>query len=129
MGRNEAGRHAPGAVRPFGMLRRSGGHASGVWLESAARVITRARRAVTARWFGASRRGPPPLPLPPPARLVERIACRWDRTALTALEYAESLAPDTVDALLSAAPHWELAAGAAPEVVGEPRVGGGLHPP
>jgi len=111
MGGNEARKRALGASRAVGAPRRPSRHAAGAWLESAARVITRARRAVTARWFGPSRRGPPPVPLPPPARLVERIACRWDRTALTALEYAESLPPDTVDALLSAAPHWERAAG------------------
>lgn len=89
-----------------------GGLADRIRLEQAARVIVAARRAATLAEAGA-------LALPsvadPAVQAVTEIARHWDATAVTALEYAETLPQAALERLLRAAPRWAAAFAAAPD--------------
>lgn len=75
-------------------------------LEQAARVIVTARRAARLAEAGA-------LALPsasdPAVQAVTEIARHWDETAVTAIEYTETLPEAALERLLRAAPAWAAA--------------------
>jgi hypothetical protein len=75
-------------------------------LEQAARVIAAARRATGLAAMGALRL---PVTTDPAVQAVTEIARHWDATAVTALEYAETLPEAAIDRLLRAAPAWAAA--------------------
>lgn len=68
-------------------------------LESAARILTAARRATGLH-----------LPSSDASRAVAEILRHWDAEAVTALEYAETLPEAALERLLRAAPAWAAAA-------------------
>jgi hypothetical protein len=75
-------------------------------LEQAVRVIVAARRAATLGAAGA-------LTLPATSdtsvQAVTEIVRHWDDSAVTALEYAETLPTAALERLLRAAPGWAAA--------------------
>ncbi|MBR0652327.1 hypothetical protein GXW78_21905 [Roseomonas terrae] len=87
-----------------------GGLAARLRLEQAARVVGAARRAADLAAVGALR-------LPgsghPAVQAVTEIARHWDASAVTALEYAETLPEAALERLLRAAPAWAAAFSAA----------------
>jgi len=83
-----------------------GGLAARIRLEQAARVIVTARRAAELAAVGALRL--PPVS-DPSVQAVNEIARHWDATAVTALEYAETLPEAALERLLRAAPAWAAA--------------------
>lgn len=80
-------------------------------LEEAARIIVAARRAAALAAGGA-------ITLPsvanPAVQAVTEIARHWDETAVTAVEYAETLPVAALERLLRSAPAWAAAFVAAP---------------
>lgn len=80
-------------------------------LEQAARVIVTARRAAALAAAGVLRL---PSVTDPAVRAVTEIARHWDASAVTALEYAETLPAAVLDRLLRAAPAWAAAFSPAP---------------
>jgi hypothetical protein len=66
-------------------------------IEAAARVLVTARRA--AQLLGASAGGAE-------TGAIARLGRAWDPALMTAAEYAETLRPAELDALLRAAPAW-----------------------
>ncbi|MBR0680627.1 hypothetical protein GXW74_09020 [Roseomonas eburnea] len=83
-----------------------GGLAERIRLEQAARVIVMARRAAELAAAGGLRL--PPVS-DPSVQAVTEIARHWDATAVTAVEYAETLPESALDRLLRAAPAWAAA--------------------
>ena len=75
-------------------------------LEQAARVIVTARRAAT---LGAAGALALPATTDAAVQAVTEIARHWDETAVTALEYAETLPIVALERLLRAAPGWAAA--------------------
>jgi hypothetical protein len=83
-----------------------GNLADRIRLEQAARVIVAARRAAQLGAAGA-------LALPATSdaavQAVTEIARHWDDSAVTAIEYAETLPTAALERLLRAAPGWAAA--------------------
>ncbi len=75
-------------------------------LEQAARVIASAHRAAGLAAIGALRL---PRATEPAVQAVTEIARQWDDTAVTALEYVETLPESVIERLLRAAPAWAAA--------------------
>lgn len=75
--------------------------------EQAARIVSAARRLADLAAAGALRL--PPI-ADPAVQAVTEIARHWDATAITALEYAETLPEAAIERLLRAAPAWAAAA-------------------
>lgn len=67
--------------------------------EAAARIVVTLRRVALLREAGERE-------LPPPPPELAAIAARWDATAMTATEFAESLGPAELSALVAGAPGW-----------------------
>ncbi|UPY37481.1 hypothetical protein [Sediminicoccus sp. KRV36] len=68
-------------------------------IEAAARIIVTARRVALLAASDA-------LEGNPPQGLILPIAARWDATAMTAIEFAETLQTAEIVALLEEAPGW-----------------------
>ncbi len=82
------------------------GLAGRIRLEQAARVITTARRAAQLEAAGALRL---PEMADPAVNAVTEVARHWDASAVTAIEYAETLPEAVIERLLGAAPAWAAA--------------------
>ncbi len=88
-----------------------GSLAARIRLEQAARVILAARRAGELAAEGALRL---PGTADASVQAVTEIARHWDASAVTALEYVETLPEAAIERLLRAAPGWAAAFSAAP---------------
>jgi hypothetical protein len=76
----------------------SGGFAERMRIEAAARIIVTARRVAVL--------APEDAAVPGDAGGISDIAARWDARVMTVAEFAESLNPAELAALLDAAPAW-----------------------